>query len=162
MEANPYSSPQSGAYDAGNAAIRTPNIVSAGVIQQLAGTKPWVRLFAILMWIGAGLMLLGALAMIAGSAVFAKGGGAMGAAAMIGIGVLYALIGILYVYPALKLWKYGSRIGALLVTASEIDLEAALGEQRAFWKFAGMMVIITFVIYILAMIGLMGAGAMNR
>lgn len=143
-------------------------------MRQLAGTKPWVRFISVLMFVGAGFMLLAALVMgLAGGTIFSsmastgsgpKFSGAMGAGIGLGIALFYGLFALLYIYPALKLWKYANRIGDLASSGQTRDLEAALNEQRVFWKFVGIMILAVFALYgaiivLMAVVG--GIGAMQ-
>lgn len=153
MAIDPYSSPSSSIQPP---AYTSDALVTQGVLQQLAGTKPWVRFMSVMMFVGAGLMLLGAVGMLLAGGAMAAGGkpGLLPAGAMVGIVILYALLALVYIYPALKLWSYASKIGALLISGSSMDLEAALSQQRSFWKFLGIMMIAIFVLYILFIIGI--------
>lgn len=160
MTIDPYSSPA--AFDS-SSGFTSGTGVSQGVVRQLAGTKPWVRFMSVLMFLGAGFMLLLAIIMlVAGGAMTAtakSGGAALPAGMMAGLAVLYAVLAGVYIYPALKLWKYASRIGALVTTGATMDLESALNEQRAFWKFIGIAMIAMFVLYIVVVIAAVGFGA---
>jgi Family of unknown function (DUF5362) len=162
MSLDPYSSPNLHVSPVHPSA---EGMVTQGVLQQLAGTKPWVRFMAVLMFVGAGFMLLGALfILLAGGAIMASGktggvGAGMSAGVMSGLAILYAAAALIYIYPALKLWGYANQIASLLVSGSTIDLEGALNQQRAFWKFLGIMVITVFVLYIVAFIVLIIFGA---
>ena len=77
------------------------------VIDQLARTKGWTLFFAILLWIGAGFLVLGGIVMAvlgtAGSLAGATGANAIpgleGAAFGIIICVLYFMIALAYIYP---------------------------------------------------------------
>ncbi len=51
------------------------------------------------------------------------------------------LLALVFVYPALKLWKYASRIQQLLRQVSSANLEAVLREQLSFWKVIGMIIL---------------------
>lgn len=134
--------------------------ISQGVLAQLAGTKPWVRFFSVMMFIGAGLMLVVAafMLLIGSVGTFAGQKNAMPAGAMMGIAIVYALLAFVYIYPALKLWKYASGIGDLLISGRMMDLESALSQQRSFWKFLGIMMIAIFVLYAVIFIGLLAFG----
>ena len=157
MENNPYSAPvPSSPYEVSRGGA---SMVSAAAVAQLAATKPWVRLISVVIFVGAGFMLLGALFMLmAGGASMmaaAKSQGAPSALAgsMGGIlAALYAVLAFLYIFPGLKLWKYASAIGRLIQSGGENDLVDALNQQRSFWKFTGMIVLIMLVIYIVAII----------
>jgi len=106
-------------------------------------------------------LLLALVMLVAGGSIAASakaGGGALPAGMMTGIAILYALLSVLYIYPALKLWKYATQIGALLISGSMMDLESALSQQRSFWKFVGMMVIAMFALYFVAVIIMVAVG----
>lgn len=161
MSIDPYSSPASQVQPP---SFSNSSAVSQGVLAQLAGTKPWVRFMSVLMFLGAGLMVLVALVMlVAGGSIAATaktGGGALPAGMMSGIAILYALMAGLYIYPALKLWKYANNIGTLLISGTMLDLEAALGQQRSFWKFLGIMIIAIFVLYFVIVIAVVAFGGL--
>ena len=54
----------------------------------------------------------------------------------------YGFVAILIFYPTLKLSKYASKIARLGNSRSFSDLAAALDEQRRFWKFTAIFMII--------------------
>jgi len=43
-----------------------------------------------------------------------------------------------------------------MVTGSNSDLVEALNQQRSFWKFVGIMVLVMIALYIVAIIGAVG------
>ena len=141
--------------------------ISQAVLDHLARTKGWTRFFSVMLWIGAVFLILAALMMIAvGSIGGLAGGEMMGAmGGMIGgavIGVIYLAMAFFYIYPAIKLGKYSSRINDLLASPSDSLLAAALNEQRAFWKYTGIMMILFISLYVVVIIVAMvvaGAGA---
>lgn len=125
--------------------------VSERTVQLMYQTRPWVLFLSVLMFVGSVFMLLGGLAMFGMSAVAGSRGGGMPMGLM---GLLYLPLAALYVYPAKKLWGYGSAIGRMTTSRATSDLEAALAEQKSFWKFLGIMTIVMFGLYILVFIGL--------
>ena len=160
--ANPYSTPAANLY--GSTSGGAADAVSPSTIAQLSGTKPWVRFLSVLMWISVGLMLLvaagmGVMTTIGIGATKSVPSGPFGGKEMIVISVLYGILAFIYIFPALKLWKYANRIGSLGSTRSVADLDAALNEQRSFWKFIGVMAIILISLYIVAIIGFVFVGA---
>ena len=157
MTIDPYSSPTPYVQPP---SFSTSAAISQGVLAQLAGTKGWVRFMSVLMFVGAGFMLLvGLIMLVAGGSIAANAKtGALPAGVMTGLAIVYALLSLIYIYPALKLWKYASYIGSLLISGSMMDLESALNQQRAFWKFLGIMVIALFALYIVAIIAMLALG----
>jgi hypothetical protein len=157
--ANPYSTPVANLY--GTATGNGADAVSPGTIAQLAGTKPWVRFISVILWIGIAFMILGAIglgSMMAFGFSQAKNS-PFGGAEMIVIVVMYGIFAFLYIYPAVKLWAYANRIASLSSTRSVADLDAALTEQRRFWKFIAILAIIMICLYIVFIIGMVGFGA---
>lgn len=126
--------------------------VSAQTIIELTGTKPWVRLLSILSFLGAGLMGLGAIAMI-GVGVFgvASGKGGAEGGAMLAMAIFYGIFAVLMVYPALKMNAYASRIDSLAQSRSIGDLENALLQQRLVWRFWGIVALVYIGVVVLAM-----------
>jgi hypothetical protein len=147
-----------------NFSVSPGGAVGAAVVDQLARTKGWTRLFSVLMWIGAGFLILAGggmmlVGIVAGSTATQMDQqlGAIGGA--IGLGVIYFLMAIFYIYPALKLGGYSNRISDLMNAPSEANLVAALNEQRAFWKYVGILMVVMLVFYaIIIVVVLVGAG----
>jgi len=159
MESNPYSTPSANLYGAASGA--GGDAVSPSTIAQLTGTKPWVRFLSVLTWIGAIIMVLAALFMlVAGSSGVAQMGenSAYGAGVMAGMALYYGVMAFVIIYPAMKMWKYANSIGRLAASHSVADLDAALAEQRRYWKFSGILVIIFMC---LAVVGLIAGVALG-
>lgn len=104
MESNPYAPSSVGA------ATVSPYIggtqVAEGVINQLARTKPWVRFFSVLTFLGAGLMVVVSLVMLlAGAARAQKAStrpdllGISSETILFGMAVFYLILGVFYFYP---------------------------------------------------------------
>jgi hypothetical protein len=141
--ANPYATPASSLYGATSGG--GSDAVAPGTIAQLAGTKPWVRFMSVLMWLLSGLLVLMSfsLAFVIAIGTFKTGpDAAFVNGLMIGTAVYYGVIAFIVIYPAFKLWKYASRTAQLMTSHSVTDLDAALHEQRRYWKFHGIMAII--------------------
>ena len=153
---NPYSPPT----DMPNAYRAAPPYAQNGgggvtdaTMDLLRQTRPWVVLLGVLALIGSGLMFLfGLLAAIAGLVMPNKG---MTAA----LGLAYVPLALLYVYPGIKLWRYGNAIARLTTSRSTSDLEEALGHQKSFWKFAGIASLVLIVVYVIGIVVVVAMGA---
>ncbi len=157
---NPYSTPAANLY--GSATSGAVDGVSPSTIAVLAATKPWVRFMSVLMWIAVALMLLGAAGMGAMSMIGVAPQGKpspFGGKEFLFLAGLYGVLAFVYIYPAIKLWKFANRVGSLGSTRSVADLDSALNEQRAFWKFIGIMTILMIAVYMIAVIGFVAFGA---
>ena len=140
--------------------------VSAAVIDQLVRTKGWTRFFSVLLWIGAGFLILGGIVMMGMGAFAGSVGEEINAQfAAIGggilIGAIYLILALVYIYPALKLGNYSSRISDLMNTPSEANLVAALDQQRAFWKYVGIWLIVVLALYAVLAVVMIGGIAMG-
>lgn len=143
---NPYSTPSSTPQD-GPSGGGNSN-VSAAILEALRGTRPWVTFLSILGFVGAGLgVLMGLFMMTMGAAL-----GNMGAMGAVGMGLLYLAFSAVYVYPSLTLFRYGRTIGSLLSSGSQTDLESAIGLQRSFWKFVGIVTALGIALYVVVIL----------
>jgi hypothetical protein len=125
--------------------------VTPAMLEALRKTKPWVRFLSILGFLGSAFMVLAGI----GLAIFGMvaGGGAsdspMGPVAMAGIGLLYILLALLYIIPSRYLFRYASAIKRALDSPSKTQpIEEALGYQKSFWKFCGILMLIMILLYI--------------
>lgn len=116
------------------------------MVEHLRATKPWVRLISIVMFIFVGLMFLGGLAMF----LMPTAGGMRGASAFGPmVGIFYFIFGGLYLIPAYFLHQYASSIQDFLQNGSDSAMESALGSQKSFWRFSGILTLIVICIYAL-------------
>jgi hypothetical protein len=124
-------------------------------MDMLRQTKPWVRFIGVLYWIGAGFMFLfGLIVSLAGAAL----GSRMGTSVPAAFGLVYVAMGALFLMPALFLNRYASRIADLLRTNRMGDLEQALGAQKSFWKFTGILTLIGLCLYAVGIVIVMVIG----
>jgi hypothetical protein len=140
-EFNPYDAPWEG---------ESPLLNESSVgrtVELLNETRPWVRLFG-------GMGIFFALLMTVGSVVGAivlVATGRAGAEA-IGIVAIYFVLGMLYLVPSRHLWRFGSRIAEFSSGPTPEKLNAALAQQKSFWKFIGVAMVIMLIIYFVVLI----------
>ncbi len=133
------------------------NFDSSGRVSQrttdiMARTKGWVRFIAVLMFVNFGISAIQAMLALGAT------GGVENISYKMGQFAGLAIVMLFYLYPALKLNSYASRIGVLLQSGRAGDLEAALNEHRAFWRYVGTVALIILCIGVIAaFIGILGA-----
>ncbi|RYD41246.1 MAG: hypothetical protein EOP85_12995 [Verrucomicrobiaceae bacterium] len=161
MSIDPYASPVTNVTSASRS---HDTAITDGVIRQLAGTKPWVRFLSVMMFVGAGFLVVFALVLLLAGGAMAQAApsnpmlaGGMGVV----LAVVYGVMALFYIYPALKLWKYASRIGDVIQMPGAAGLEAALAEQRKFWKFIGVIMLIFLILYGLIFVGAIVMGVVG-
>ncbi len=147
--ANHYAPPQSNVDDVAHSGQG----ITDEMMNALRGTKGWVLLIGILLLIGAAFMVLAGVGiMFAGAAVGTAsripGGGAM----MTGMGFMYIVFALIYIFPGWFLIKYSSAIGRLLSSGQVGDMEDALNMQRKFWKFMGILSVIMMAFMVIGII----------
>jgi hypothetical protein len=71
------------------------------------------------------------------------------APALMFTGVINIAISIFYLIPSIWLFKYSSAISRFLGGGGAIELGHALAYQKSFWKFVGIMTLISMIIAIL-------------
>jgi hypothetical protein len=152
-----FAAPRSAVRDVnGGAGVMTDTIINA-----LKKTRPWVLFLAILGFVGAALTLLVGIGAVLGG-MFEGGGAAeqtpFSGGMMIGLGVVYAAMALIYFFSSLYLLRYAGAIKRLSSSLSVADLEAALTQQASFWKLIGIMVLISIVLTVVMLLaGLGGA-----
>jgi len=124
----------------------SPGGVSPLVLEHLRRTKPWVTLFGVLMFVASALIFLAAFAMLAMAVVGHQVPGFTGGLSF-WMGAVYFTLSILYIAPAIYLKRYASSIGRLMQCPSMNELETALAHQTAFWRFIGIMTVVTLALY---------------
>lgn len=147
---DPYAAP--GAPGGGTFAPDVPQ----GAVEALRGTRPWVRLFSILGFLTAALMVMlgAAVALGGGASIFGDFGGDGPAAggAMIAMGLAYLLIGLLYFLPCLYLFRYASRITRITEGGGAAALVDALDQQRRFWRLIGIYTVAMLALYAVGLV----------
>ncbi len=140
---SPLSSPSQGAVQP----------VTPLMAKYLLATGPWVRFLSVMGFIGCGLMVVAALAMMAVGGLAGRGGrgpelpvpGAV-------LGLIYLVLAGLYMVPACLLSSYASAIKRYRYSAASGDVEAALKSQKSFWKFMGIMTIVVMSFYLVGIL----------
>ena len=133
--------------------------VTPQAMQTLLATKPWVRFFSVLLFIGVGLAALGAAAyLVLGVMAMSSTNRAQRFAvvpAFVG-GVMMAAVAAMYLAPATYLGRYASKIDLTVRRRRQDDFEGALEAQKSFWKFVGIATIVMMSLYFLLIIVLIG------
>jgi hypothetical protein len=123
-------------------------------VEMLRQTKPWVRFLSILGFIGAGLMILCGL-------IMGVAGVAGGAPEMFLLFILYPVLGLLYIFPSLYLYRYASRIAEFILYGQSEHLDSALEAQKSYWRFMGIMMLVVLCLYALIFLIAIFAGIMS-
>lgn len=132
------------------------NDPNAGIIQILRRTQPWVNLVSIFGFICVGLMAL--LAGVSWVGIASDRVEQIPVAALL----VYPVLLVLYFVPSFYLFKYGRRIKTFVAQGHTVQLEAALEAQRAFWRFVGIIVVVSAGLTALVIVFAMIAGIMGR
>ncbi len=122
-------------------------IVTGSMIESMRSTKPWTMLISILGFVMVGFMVLFGAGFTFFAGMFMPQQQSAPASIM---GVLYILLSAVYFVPALYLYRYSSAIARFLANNGANDLESALAHQKSFWKFSGIMTLISIVVGVLA------------
>ncbi|MDR2050038.1 MAG: hypothetical protein LBP69_11350 [Treponema sp.] len=138
---NPYESPQT---EIGSVKpLTTQGLLTETMFLYLKGASPWLRFVGIAGFIMLGLNALIGLTMIIGveSAASSIPGWPSGMGA--GLGVFYfALMAVMF-FPVLFVFRFGAKIKSYIHTGNDEDLEQAFKNNKSFWKFIGIVTIIS-------------------
>jgi hypothetical protein len=166
---NPYQSPEA------NVSPVKP-LVSQGVLTEtmlmyLKGASPWLRFIGILGFVGCGGMIFGGIAFIAlipvtseaweaipGLEIYA---GIIGPIFSVSSGVTFLICAVLYFFPSLYIYNFGSKIRGYMRSGADQDLEMAFKNNKSLWKFVGILSIISLAfIPLMIIVGIIVAVAM--
>jgi hypothetical protein len=152
---NPYQAPASSAFSGNEPGYFGPQSdaeVSPRAVDLLRQTQPWVRFLSVLIFIGFGLMMLG---VVIGLLIAARSA----RMELVGVFAVYAVLGALYLAPAVFLGRYASHIANLRLSFRAHDLENALQAQKSFWKFVGILTVVMLVLYAVGILVFVVGGA---
>ena len=117
--------------------------------KSLRATKPWTRLLSVLGFIGTGLMILAGLGVIVGESFIPV---SEKAPPLVFMGILYILSSVFYLVPSIWLSKFSTAVSAFLKSGDAIELGKAIAYQKSFWKFIGILALVSIVLMVLGII----------
>ena len=127
-------------------------------------TAKWGRFLGIMGFIGAGFMVLfgifyssiwSLIPTLSDSMPYRMGFG-------FGLTVFYLLIGSLYFFPALYLFRYASKLIIAIQTSNSQELEEAFSNQKSLYKFMGIFTIVAIGFYVLALLIMLAGLGIGR
>jgi type II secretory pathway pseudopilin PulG len=120
--------------------------LTPAMLDALRQTKPWARFLSIVGFVVVALMIAAGIG-VAAVGVFMEGASRRGLFYV--LPVLYIVLGVLYFFPALYLFRYAGAIGDALALPSKSEaVERALRLQKSFWKFMGILAMVMMLFYI--------------
>jgi hypothetical protein len=125
--------------------------VSSSMIESLRATKPWTLLLAILGFISVGFMVLCSFPLLIGSC-FLPYQETEVPFPLFFLALFYLLMGLVYFFPSYFLLKYANSIGRFLRGGGQLSMEQALAYQKSFWKFVGILGLISIGFGILGIV----------
>ena len=142
------------------------NAITTGIVNQLKRTRPWVLFLSIIGFLITALTGLGTLGIFfgGGSALLGMSGQQMptnSALPIMGVGVIYLFMTLLYFFASLYLLKYATSIKQVINFGGSDNLEAALKFQASFWKLVGILTVVMMVFMLIALVFGIGAAIMG-
>ena len=144
---NPYASPVSDEARPGRVSLDEDRLVTPEILEALVQTRPWVVFIAVLGFVMAGFCVLGAIATFSFGTFARIPIGGAGFAAL-----LYLLIAGVYGATSLHLWRYGASIKLMREGYGVHALTDAMRQQRAFWRLAGIIALVSVVLWTLVIV----------
>ena len=135
--------------------------VSPKMKESLLSSMKWIQFFVILTCVGMGILVIIAIVMLAMSSLVPVADAEMSPLFMLGMGLLYLVFGVLYVYPIIKGFKLIDHTRKALRAGTNSDFEASADDLHSIMKYCGWLTIILFVLYIIFMIAIVLFAAMS-
>ena len=126
--------------------------ISNTAINDLSKTGKWTKFLSIIGFIFSGLIVI--MGLFSGSIMSSIPNGQI-SNMFNGMGIIaggmYILMGLLYFFPSWYLFKFSQKIKKALSTQNnnDLNLNAAFNNQKSFYKFWGILTIISIGIYVL-------------
>ena len=126
----------------------------------------WANFLGILGFVGLGFMVIAAFAVMAMGNVFssAMGDNPMGGLGGSFLGGIYLLMALLYFFPVLYLYRFGSRVKKAFANNDSAMLTSSLENLKSHYKFVGILAIIMLsfyaLVFIIAIVGGLAAASM--
>jgi len=132
--------------------------LSPQAISFLTETRKWVNFLAILGFIAIGLMVISGLffGTLMGAMVGQTGMSGMGGSAF--FGVFYIIIALIYFFPVMYLYKFGTKLKVALANRDSKSLEQSFQNLKSHYKFVGIVAIIGLVFYAFSALMMIVAG----
>lgn len=134
--------------------------ITATAINYLTETGKWGKFLSIIGFIATGFIVI--MGFFAGSLMSMMPGGQgdhMSAGMGVMIGIIYALMGLLYFFPTLYLFRFSQKLKLAIATKNNEEFNMALGNLKSLYKFWGILTIIMISFYVIfglfALIGVM-------
>ena len=123
--------------------------ITQPMLLSLRQTKPWVMLVSVIGFIYIGISVFFSVVAMFIFSQFNDTGSFVSSSMLV---VMNILMGILYFFSSLFLFKFASSIGRLLDGGGATEMEEALSNQKSFWKFVGILVIIAIILGVLGVV----------
>jgi hypothetical protein len=135
----------------------------AAILTYLKLTKPWVRFISIMGFLTTGFLFLLGLVLILGAGILSSlSHSAFGGAPIGLIGLLYSVVACLNFFPALYLYRFASSIQRALRGEEIRGVEEALRNQKSFWRYVGIVLLLILVMQTILILGIAGAFVLGR
>ena len=135
--------------------------VSPKMKESLLSSMNWIQFFVILCCFAVVILTIIAIVMLAMSSFFPVENPDMSPLIMLGMGLLYLVVGVVYVYPIVKGFKLIDHTRKALRAGTNSDFEASADDLHSILKYCGWITIISFVLYIIFMIAIVVFAAMS-
>lgn len=125
------------------------------IVHSFQKTRGWISFFGVLCYIGAGILGIGGIAMLALTSNTAAGriGAALGPFVL----VLYGMLAALYAVIGARLFRYRDAINNVVRNEGRLEhIADAVERQAQFWTLIGQISVASLVLYgIILMLGIM-------
>ena len=126
--------------------------VSPKMKESLLSSMNWIQFFVILCCFAVVILTIIAIVMLAMSSFFPVENPDMSPWIMLCMGLIYLVVGVVYVYPIVKGFKLIDHTRKALRAGTNSDFEASADDLHSIMKYCGWLTIISFVLYIIFMI----------
>lgn len=132
--------------------------LSETTLHHIDVVRKWSLFFSVLGFIFIGLLGLGFMLMLMGSALASMYSGLAGGM-IVTMAIVYLVIIVVYFFPVYYLFKFSDTIKRALATRNQAEAEVGFSYLMKHFRYVGIMTIVILSLYLIALIGLIGFAA---
>jgi hypothetical protein len=144
--------------------IETDLIIDSTISMHLRETAVWGKFLSIIGFVYCGLVAMGAIfaaslfAKITGSSVGNSGGILAGGS----IAIFYLAIAVVIFFMSMYLFRFAKNTQAAIKANDQDELTTSFKNLKIYFRFAGIITVVTLIFTVLGIIGIMVATAFSR
>ena len=127
----------------------TTLVITEAGKKDLLTTAKWSKFYAVLSFIGVAICVLMGILLLVSGHFMAQLQPDLNAAMLAPLGLVYIILGVILVMPALYLLQFSQKAEQAIADTNTEMMEQALNRMKSYWKFMGIFTIVMLAVSLL-------------